>query len=617
MSAYFNRNGMNLVSSGGGRLFKSSTAINISDDRLEVVSEGIGADSYTTSSSNPSYTTIELGKDRDGNYLNGYLESFYYYADTIPSTQLKSLSSRRESSPIGPSTRPNLTLGIYIPSANTTWNLRSTGTVSYDVDWGDGQTEISQTSNTKSHVYTNAGLYKVVVTIRSGSFRPFFNNTPDTARIVSIFGTGTGWSFGSSLYQAFRGASNLRNIENINLSGVTDLGTVNNSGAWESCSSLLTFPEIDTSSLTAVSTAWSGCSSLTSFPLLNFANVTYFEYTWQSCSGLQSFPAINTSNATSLTGTWNGCSGLRSFPFINTSKVTSMSSTWRGCSNLTSFPLIDTSKVTGLRSAWQDCTSLTTFPAIDTSNVTDFGAGNEGAWGGCTSITSFPFINTSKGVSFGSAFRNMRITTFPSIDTGLGTEFTRTWEGCSLLTSFPLLNFQSATSMSNTWNGCSGLTSFPLINTSNVTSMVYTWQGCSGLTSFPLIDTSKVTTLTGGGTNEGTWIGCSGLTSFPALNFPLVTSFQAAWRNCTQLASFPANMFDATLATNFNLTWNNCALTAQSIENIIVSINTSNRSNGTLDLSGGSNAQKSTWTTAANTAYDALVSRGWTISFRA
>jgi hypothetical protein len=57
-----------------------------------------------------------------------------------------------------------------------------------------------------------------------------------------------------------------------------------------------------------------------------------------------------------------------------------------------------------------------------------------------------------------------------------------------------------------------------------------------------------------------------------------------------------------------------CALTAQSIENILVSINTANTSNGNLTLSGGTNANTSTWSTAANNAYIALVGRGWTIT---
>jgi hypothetical protein len=82
------------------------------------------------------------------------------------------------------------------------------------------------------------------------------------------------------------------------------------------------------------------------------------------------------------------------------------------------------------------------------------------------------------------------------------------------------------------------------------------------------------------------------------------------------LADFPPNLFDNTTCTRYLDAFTNCALTAQSIENILVSINTANTSNGNLSLQGGTNAVKTSWTANANTAYDALVARGWTITFR-
>ena len=76
-------------------------------------------------------------------------------------------------------------------------------------------------------------------------------------------------------------------------------------------------------------------------------------------------------------------------------------------------------------------------------------------------------------------------------------------------------------------------------------------------------------------------------------------------------------MFDATgtlVATAFNVAFYGCALTATSIENILTSLVTNGQSNITLGLTGGTNAGASTWTTAANTAYATLISRGWTIT---
>jgi len=75
------------------------------------------------------------------------------------------------------------------------------------------------------------------------------------------------------------------------------------------------------------------------------------------------------------------------------------------------------------------------------------------------------------------------------------------------------------------------------------------------------------------------------------------------------LASFPANMFDNCLATNFNGAWLNCSnLTQTSVDNIVISINTAGRSNGTLRVDG------STPSTAGRTAVDALRARGWTVT---
>ena len=74
-------------------------------------------------------------------------------------------------------------------------------------------------------------------------------------------------------------------------------------------------------------------------------------------------------------------------------------------------------------------------------------------------------------------------------------------------------------------------------------------------------------------------------------------------------------MFNNVVTNHFQDAFVNCALTAQSIENILVSINVGNTSNGRLGIGGGSNAAKTTWSTAANTAFNLLVARGWTITY--
>ena len=146
------------------------------------------------------------------------------------------------------------------------------------------------------------------------------------------------------------------------------------------------------------------------------------------------------------------------------------------------------------------------------------------------------------------------------------------------------------------------------------TTLSDAWEGTSNLTDLSsTIDVSSVLNF------AKTWRD-TGLVTFPSLNFASATRFTDGWRNASNFANFPANMFDTTgtlISTAFTSAWLNCALTAQSIENILISLDTNGASNITLTISGGSNAAKSTWSTAANNAYNSLIAKGWTIAYNA
>jgi hypothetical protein len=249
----------------------------------------------------------------------------------------------------------------------------------------------------------------------------------------------------------------------------------------------------------------------------------------------------------------------------------SMVSAANGASNLKRWGSVDLGNVTSFQSAWQLCSSLTSFPALNSSNVTNFG----NAWISCSSLTSFPLIDTSSGTNFGGAWRKCtRLASFPAIDTSLGTNFQLTWEQ-NAFSTFPALNFSSATLMGRAWTGCSNLTEFPALSAAQRFSSA----------------------MVSGSAPYG--------------------GFQGTWGSCTRLTTFPPNIFDDVInCTRFTEAFTGCALTAQSIENILVSIDTANTSNGTLGLDGGTNAGQSTWTAAATTAYNNLIARGWTISAR-
>lgn len=163
--------------------------------------------------------------------------------------------------------------------------------------------------------------------------------------------------------------------------------------------------------------------------------------------------------------------------------------------------------------------------------------------------------------------------------------------------------FVAETTLLNAFRGWSHLVDFPLLDTSRVTTFQNAWRSCSGLTSFPVLDVSNGTTF------QSAWRGCSGLTSFPVLDTSRGTIFNYAWSGCSGLTSFPANFFDNCSATNFTSAFFSTNLSQESIDGILVSINSNGTSNGTLGQSGGSAPS-----VVGQAAIDAMRSRGWTVT---
>lgn len=195
------------------------------------------------------------------------------------------------------------------------------------------------------------------------------------------------------------------------------------------------------------------------------------------------------------------------------------------------------------------------------------------------------------------------ITTFPLVDTSSAIGVVAAWQGCTNMSTFPLINTSNVTNFNTAWADCVSLIDFPLIDTSSGTNFAAAWSRCSGLTSFPAINTINALSF------QSTWYGCSSLTSFPLINTNNVTSFQQAWGMCINLTNFPANFFDGCNALNFANAFSNTLLSQTSIDNILVSINSNNTSNGTFNQSGGS-APSAT----GEAAITAMRNRNWSIT---
>jgi hypothetical protein len=138
----------------------------------------------------------------------------------------------------------------------------------------------------------------------------------------------------------------------------------------------------------------------------------------------------------------------------------------------------------------------------------------------------------------------------------------------------------------------------------NVTNFTRCFQACRSITSLPLISTSNTTTF------NAAFEGCSGLIEFPNLDFSSSNDFRFFINGGTSLTTFPANMFDNSTASNYFYAFTSTNLSTQSIDDILVSLDTSGVSNGTFLQSGGGNTPSATGLTAkAN-----LISKGWTVT---
>jgi hypothetical protein len=192
----------------------------------------------------------------------------------------------------------------------------------------------------------------------------------------------------------------------VNSGCVSDFGF-----AWKYCSSISTFPAVDTSSGNNFSYAWKGCTSLTSFPLLDTSFGTNFVGSWDGCTSLTSFPLLDTSFGINFINSWYGCTSLTSFPLLDVNNGLYFNSAWGNCTSLTSFPLLSTNSAISFYRAWANCTSLTSFPLLSFNSSDSFGTAFYGAWENCTSLASFP--------------ANM-------FDTCVANNFTNSWYNCAL-----------------------------------------------------------------------------------------------------------------------------------------------------------------------------------------
>ena len=271
----------------------------------------------------------------------------------------------------------------------------------------------------------------------------------------------------------------------------------------------------------------------------------------------------------SLVNSFFGCSNLAIVTGSIPNGVTTISYAWYN-NQLTSWTIAIPSSVTGIVSAWQN-----------------------------NQLTSWTIAIPSSVTSIFAAWYNNRLTSWTIAIPSSVTNISNAW-AFNLLTSWTIAIPSSVTNVSQAWQN-NQLTSWTIAIPSSVTTISYAWA-LNRLTSWTIAIPNSVTNI------SYAWA-FNQLTSWTIAIPSSVTNVSYAWQNNTTLANFAANIFNGCLCTNFTNAFTNTGLNQQSIDNILVSINSNNTSNGTFNQSGGS-APSAT----GQAAITAMRSRGWTIT---
>ena len=212
----------------------------------------------------------------------------------------------------------------------------ATGT--YDVDWGDGTSDIAITSAaTVEHLYTYAdpdlagtesaenggykqALVKITPSDGSGNITAF-----DVAKTHSVLTAQNDYTHPwldiqinaaacTSMVYSVSGAVSARLLERVNIVAIGNVTSL--FGAFRNLNSLqsIMFPAGSLVGVTSLDSLFSGCTSLQSvtFPAGSLASVTGMANAFQNCNSLQSvtFPSGSLANVTTTINAFLGCTSL-------------------------------------------------------------------------------------------------------------------------------------------------------------------------------------------------------------------------------------------------------------------------------------------------------------------
>ena len=350
-------------------------------------------------------------------------------------------------------------LTITLPVSGTGLNIT--------VDWGDGTTKETITTEYPTHTYAQAGIYEIEVA----------GNCPEWGKIS---------------YQEFMAfGETSRNYTYAKyLTNVIQLGELN-----------------------ATKYIFAKCENLTSFKgekLVSpntFANVNTMGYMFWGCTNLKEIDLTNfdTKDVTDMNRMFSGCQSLVELDLtsLDTSKVTDMNETFGYCKNLETLNIsnLKTDLVKKMTYMFAGCVKLKTldFSSFNTSNVTNM----EWMFGNCANLEKLDLrsFNTSKVINMSLMFNNcgaktIDVSTFDTSNVeSMYCMFQLTKVKQIDLSSFKTPNLKSMAGMF-AWSSFESL-DLSSFDTSNVTNMREMFLNCGKLGTLDLssFDTTDMTRL--------------------------------------------------------------------------------------------------------------------------
>ena len=421
-------------------------------------------------------------------------------------------------------------LTITLPVSGTGLNIT--------VDWGDGTTKETITTEYPTHTYAQAGIYEIEVA----------GNCPEWGKIS---------------YQEFMAfGETSRNYTYAKyLTNVIQLGELN-----------------------ATKYIFAKCENLTSFKgekLVSpntFANVNTMGYMFWGCTNLKEIDLTNfdTKDVTDMNRMFSGCQSLVELDLtsLDTSKVTDMNETFGYCKNLETLNIsnLKTDLVKKMTYMFAGCVKLKTldFSSFNTSNVTNM----EWMFGNCANLEKLDLrsFNTSKVINMSLMFNNcgaktIDVSTFDTSNVeSMYCMFQLTKVKQIDLSSFKTPNLKSMAGMF-AWSSFESL-DLSSFDTSNVTNMRETFLNCGKLGTLDLssFDTTDMTRLVDENGNvtegmDGILNGTSKLKSIQISDkFIIPDGSENVFNNCNSLTAIittsptpVANQFKGLLPSNATL----------------------------------------------------------------